>query len=193
MFRVHLNLAALCAQSQSSITKFLWMPSGTAESKFFHGAVSYSNFTCLIFTTNIYTNLAILHGFLIRYGWTCFLWKVRIWYGWTCFLWKILMILCCFLIVINDGTSCKLVPKTIVSSVEKPIKNMLKILFAGSPSQRTCCSLWHPGLLFVMCGTWSLKIWNLGKHQLNLLRGMSHVADTWVLVGVSTSWINDSM
>ena len=57
IFRVLLNLAALFAQLQSSITKFSWMPSGTVESK--------SSLKILIFmlqcnnvTTNFYRDYA---------------------------------------------------------------------------------------------------------------------------------------
>lgn len=42
VFRVHLNLAVLSVQLQLNITRFLWMPSGTAESKLCHGATSCS-------------------------------------------------------------------------------------------------------------------------------------------------------
>jgi hypothetical protein len=47
----------------------------------------------------------------------------------------------------------------------------LNVSFAGSPSQRICCSWWHPGLLFVMYGTWSPKIWDLERLPLSLQRG----------------------
>lgn len=41
-----------------------------------------------------------------------------------------------------------------------------------------------------MCGTWSLKIWNLGKHQLNLLRGIYHFVNKWMVVDVLNSRIS---